>query len=90
MTSAAIALAAALPRASAASVAIDLDQHQIDPGDALGHRQAGGADAGAEIDHAIARTRRRRRRQQHGVMAGAVAGFRLPQPQLAAEKTRPR
>ena len=65
---------------------IDLDQHELDPGDAPGDREAGGADAGAEFNHAIVRTSRRRGRQQHGVMAGAVARSRLAQAQLPAEK----
>ncbi len=65
---------------------IDLDQHQLDPGHASRHRQPRGADAGAEIDHAIAGPRRRRRRQQHGVVAGAVARPGLAQPQLPAKK----
>ena len=65
---------------------IDLDQHQIDAGDAPGNRKARGADAGAEIGHAIARTRRRRRRQQHGIVTGAMSRFQLPQAQLPAEK----
>ena len=51
---------------------VDLDQHKIDAGDAPGDRQASCADAGAEIDHAIARAGRRRGRQQHGIMAGAM------------------
>ena len=65
---------------------IDLDQHELDPGDAPGDRETGGADAGAEFNHAITRTRRRRRGQQHGVMAGAVTRSRLTQAQLSAEK----
>ena len=65
---------------------LDLDQHKFNAGDASRHGKSGGADAGAEFNHAIARTRRRRGRQQHGVMAGAVAGPRLAQQQLSAEK----
>jgi len=33
---------------------IDLDQHEFDSRHAPGHRQTGGADAGAEINHPIA------------------------------------
>ena len=35
-------------------IGIDLDQNQLYPADALGDRKAGRADAGAQIDHAIA------------------------------------
>ena len=52
---------------------IDLDQHELDRGHSLCDRKAGGADAGAEINHAIARACRRRRRQQQRIVAGAVA-----------------
>ena len=65
---------------------IDLDQHELDSGHAPGQRKAGGADTGAKINHAIARARRRRRGQQHGIVAGAVTRFRLPQAQLSAKK----
>ena len=59
---------------------IDLDQHKFDSRHAFGERQTGGADAGAEINHPIARTCRRRSRQQHGVMTGTVTQSGLPQP----------
>jgi len=36
---------------------VDLDQHQPDFIDPSGEREAGGADAGAEFDDAVARTR---------------------------------
>ena len=52
---------------------IDLDQNQIDAGDAPGDRKARDTDAGAEIGHAIARTGRCRRRQQHGIVTGAMS-----------------
>ena len=83
-----------MPRASAASRGIDLDQDQLDAGDTPGERKTRGTDTGAEIDHAIAGSCRRRRRQQHGVVAGAVAGFRLSQgnrpPRNASSVTAPR
>ena len=69
---------------------IDLDQDQIDAGDAPGDRKPGGADAGAEIDDAIAATRRRRGGEQHGVVAGAVTRFQLPQTAIARRGTHPR
>ena len=35
-------------------VSVDLDQHELDSLDAFGDRKPGGADAGAQIDDAIA------------------------------------
>ena len=64
----------------------DLGEGEFNAGDAPDQAQTGGTDSGAEFNHAIARPRRRRGRQQHGVMAGAVAGPGLAQPQLSAEK----
>ncbi|MGY4411464.1 hypothetical protein ACVWW4_003200 [Bradyrhizobium sp. LB7.1] len=65
---------------------INLDQAEPDTGHAPGQRQPGCADAGAEIDHAVARLGLRRRREQNGVVPGAMAGPLLLQSQLPAEK----
>ncbi len=65
---------------------IDLDQYQRDPGDTFGNRKARRTYAGAEVDGAIARASRRCGRQQHRIVTGAVAGFRLAQAQFATEK----
>lgn len=65
---------------------IDLDQAEPDPSDATRQRQPGRADAGAEIDHAVACVGLGRRRQQYGVVPGAMAAPLLLQLQLPAEK----
>jgi len=61
MTSAAIAFAAALPRARSASPSSISTKNEFDTGHAFGDRKPGGADACAQIDHAIAGARRGRR-----------------------------
>ena len=71
--------------ASAASSGSISTSVTVDLRDAHGQRQPGGADAGAEIDHPVARLRAGRRRQQDRVMADAMAALRLAQPQPAAE-----
>ena len=71
--------------AKAASSRIDLDQRDVDAGDARGERQSGRAHARAEIDRALACARRARRRQQNRVVADPVPAPRLREPQPAAE-----
>ncbi len=84
--SAAMALVARIAARQLGEIRVDFHQHQFDAGHAGCQRQARGADPGAEIGDAIARLCRCCRRQQYGVVTGAMARPRLPQPQLAAQE----
>ena len=73
-------------RASAASPGSISTRCTVTPGDATRQREAGGADAGAEVDRDLAGRRRRRGGQQDGVVPEPVPARGLPQRQPAAER----
>ena len=64
---------------------VDLDQGDLEPGNARRQREAGGADAGAEVDRMFAGAARGSGGKQDRIVADAMAGERLAQPQAAAE-----
>ena len=86
MTLASIAIRGGVAAREFRQGVVDLDQSDPDARYARRNGQSRGADAGAEIDDAVARSRLCRRRQQHGIMTGAVARFRLAQSQASFEK----
>ena len=65
---------------------IDFDEDKSYSANTRRERQARSPDARTQIGNAVACTGRGRRCQQHRVMAGAMPGLRLPQPQFTAEK----
>ena len=82
-------LSRAFSRGQRRELRIDLDQRHRRARDARGQRQAGGADAGAEIDDRVAGARRDRpppagwrrgRRDGRAAAAAAAAGRRAPRP----------